>query len=288
MQLSSPRGARTALVLGVGVASLSWAAILIRLTVAPAVTVAAWRMVLSAVVLIPAIGLRRRLLSRLGLRWALAAGAFLALHFVFWIESLRHTTVASSVALVTTNPIFVGILSAVLLGERPSRALWEGIGLSVAGGLLIGWGDVVLGGAALWGDALALLGAVAASAYLLLGRRARGEDLLPYVAVTYGTAAVLLLLAAIVVECGNPLPLPGDWLWLCLMAAGPQLLGHTSVNWALRRFPASVVAVAILGEPVGASLWAYAVFGERPGLVQGLGIILVLTGIVRALRAVRL
>jgi len=286
VRLNPSSSTRTGLGLGAGVVFLSWAAILIRLTSAPAVTVAAWRMALSVAVLIPFIGLKWRSLSTRGLRMALVAGGFLALHFVFWIESLRHTTVASSVALVTTNPIFVGLLSAALLGERPSRALWQGIGLSVAGGFLIGWGDFALGGEALLGDALALLGAVAASAYLLLGRRARSVDLLPYIGVAYGTAAVLLLVGATV--GGVLLPARGDWVWIGLMAAGPQLLGHTSVNWALRRFPASAVAVGILGEPVGATLWAYMVFGEVPGAVQGVGIVLVLLGIVRALRGAKL
>lgn len=278
---------RDGLILGVGVLSLSWAAILIQLTTAPAVTVAAWRMALSAAVLIPLAGFRRGSLSWRGVGLAVVAGAFLALHFVLWIESLRHTTVASSVALVTTNPIFVGLLSAALLGERPTRALWQGIGLSVVGGLLIGWGDFALGGHALLGDALALLGAVAASGYLLVGRRARSEGpLLPYVAVAYGIAALFLLGGA--TASGAPLPLAREWPWIGLMAAGPQLLGHTSVNWALRRVPASAVAVAILGEPVGATLWAYLVFGEVPGIIQGIGIALVLGGIVRALRGVRL
>lgn len=283
MSASIPPG----LVLGLGVVCLSWAAILIRLTASPAVTVAAWRMVLSAVVLLPLWVGRRPRLSRRGLRFALVAGAFLGLHFVLWMESLRHTTVASSVALVTTNPIFVGLLSALVLGERPSRALWQGIALAVAGGLLIGWGDFAVGGAALLGDGLALLGAVAASAYLLLGRWVRGEgSLLPYVAVAYGTAAACLLLGA--VAAARPVPGRGEWIWIGLMALGPQLVGHTSVNWALRWFPASTVAVAILGEPVGATLWAYLVFGEVPGIPQGLGIVLVLLGIVRALQAVRL
>ncbi len=276
-----------AAVLGLGVVCLSWAAILIRLTASPAVTVAAWRMALSAAVLLPLGAGRWEGLSGRGLWLALASGAFLGLHFVLWMESLRLTTVASSVALVTTNPIFVGLLSALVLGERPSRALWEGIGLSVAGGLLIGWGDFALGGAALLGDLLALLGAVAGSAYLLLGRRARGEgSLLPYVAVAYGTAAAFLLLGAL--AAARPVPEGDDWLWIALMAVGPQLLGHTSVNWALRRFPASAVAVAILGEPVGATLWAYLLFGEVPGIPQGLGIVLVLLGIVRTVQAVRL
>ncbi|MBP7726370.1 MAG: DMT family transporter [Candidatus Bipolaricaulis sp.] len=278
---------RAGLVLTLGVVSLSWAAILIRLTVSPAVTVAAWRMTLAAALLVPLWGVRRARLSRRGLGLALVAGGFLALHFALWTESLRLTTVASSVALVTTNPLFVGLLSSLFLGERPSRALWQGIGLSVAGGLLIGWGDFALGGTALLGDVLALLGAVASSAYLLVGRRARDEGpLVPYATVAYGIAAALLLAGAS--GGGDPLPLPTEWLWIALLALGPQLLGHTSVNWALRRFPASAVAVAILGEPVGATLWAYLVFGEVPGIPQGIGIVLVLLGIVRALRGVRL
>ncbi|HEU67979.1 MAG TPA: DMT family transporter [Candidatus Acetothermia bacterium] len=276
-----------AVVLGLGVVCLSWAAILIRLTAAPAVTVAAWRMALAAAVLLPLWAGRRPRVSGRGLRVGLVAGACLGLHFVLWMESLRLTTVASSVALVTTNPIFVGLLSALVLGERPSRALWQGIALSVAGGFLIGWGDFALEGAALLGDALALLGAMAASVYLLLGRRARGEgSLLPYVAVAYGAAAAFLLLGA--VATAQPVPRRVDWLWIGLMALGPQLLGHTSVNWALRRFPASAVAVAILGEPVGATLWAWLLLGEVPGGMQGVGIAFVLLGILRALRGVRL
>jgi len=272
------------------VVSLSWAAILIRLTASPAVTVAAWRMALSALLLLPVLWVRRSprpRLSKQGLGLAVLAGGFLALHFALWMESLRHTTVASSVALVTTNPIFVGLLSAILLGERPSRSLWQGIFLSVGGGLLIGWGDFALGGAALLGNVLALLGAVAASAYLLVGRRARQSGaLLPYVTVAYGVAAALLLLAGSAAR--SPTPLATEWLWIGLMAVGPQLLGHTSVNWALRRFPASAVAVATLGEPVGATLWAYLLFGEVPGILQGAGIALVLMGTLRALRGIRL
>lgn len=271
--------------LALGIVSLSWAAILIRFTSSPTVTVAAWRMALSAGVLLPLLAIRRPLLPRRGVGLAIAAGAFLALHFVLWFESLRHTTVASSVALVTTNPIFVGLFSVLLFRERPSRALWQGILLSVAGGILISSGDFAVRGEALWGDGLALFGAVAASAYLLVGRRAqRGGTLLPYVAVAYGVAALLLLGAAW--GGGTPLPLTRDWLWIGLLALGPQLLGHTTVNWALRRFPASAVAVAILGEPVGATLWAWILLGEVPGVVQGVGIAFVLLGILRALHEV--
>ena len=270
-----------------GVVAVSFSAILIRLTQSPSLVVAAWRLMLASAALVPWSLARGRGLSRRGLLLSLLSGAFLALHFAAWIESLRHTTVASSVVLVTTNPIFVGLFS-LALGEPPTRALWQGIALSTLGGVLIGWGDFALRGSALWGDLLALVGAVMASGYLLVGRRMRRHgELLPYVATAYGTAA-LLLLAAMSLFSGEKLPLRADWLWIGLLALGPQLLGHTSFNRALRSLPASAVAVAILGEPVGAALWAYLVFGEGIGPLQGVGMVLVLLGIARALRAVRL
>lgn len=271
------------LVLGVGVVALSWAAPLIRFTQGPAVTVAAWRLLLAAAAL-SALGAK----AWPGMPWRLplAAGAFLALHFALWIQSLRLTSVASSVALVCTNPVFVGLFS-LALGERPGWPLWLGIGLSVGGSVLIAWGDFRVGGPALLGDLLAILGAMAASAYLLLGRRARTKTtLFPYVSLAYLFAGLLLL--GVALGLGMPLPPQEDWLWLVLLALFPQALGHTTVNWALRHLPASAVAVAILGEPVGAALWAFLLFQEGISLLKGLGIALVLGGIFWTLRAVRL
>ncbi|MCX7850293.1 DMT family transporter [Thermus sp.] len=269
--------------LGVGVVALSWAAPLIRLTRGPAVVVAAWRLLLAGALLSPW-GVR----GWRGLPWRfpLAAGLCLATHFALWIQSLRLTSVASSVALVTTNPLFVGLFS-LALGERPGAALWAGILLSVGGSFLIAWGDVGRGGSALLGDLLALLGAVAASAYLLVGRRARARtELLPYVSLAYFVAGGLL--GVVAAGLGHPLPPAEDWPWLVLLALVPQALGHTAVNWALRHLPPAAVAVAILGEPVGAALWAFLLFGEGIGPWQGVGMALVLGGIAWALRGVRL
>ena len=279
--------AGSGLVLLGGVLAVSFSAILIRLIHAPSLLIAAWRLTIAAALLGPwALGRGERPPAR-GVSLALLSGLFLALHFSLWIESLRHTTVASSVVLVTTNPIFVG-LASLLFGEAPSAALWQGIALATAGGALVGWGDFALGGEALVGDALALGGALMESAYLLVGRLARNwGGLLPYVAISYGTAAGLLL-SVLAASPGPFLPRAEDWVWIALLALGPQLLGHTSFNRALRSLPASLVAVAIVGEPVGAAIWAYLVFGEVIRPLQGVGIVLILVGIVRSIRSVRL
>lgn len=276
---------RVYLVLGVGLLSMSFGAVLIRLVQAPSLTVAAWRLAFAAVVLAPW-ALRRGIhLSRRDLSLCALGGLFLALHFALWIESLHHTTVASSVVLVATNPIFVGLLSFIF-GERPTRRLWLGIILSVGGAVLIGWGDFGTGAEVLLGDLMALGGAVMMSCYLTLTRRMRVRvELGPYVAVTYSVAAALLMSAA--GATGAPLvDLRGmDWLWIVLLGLGPQVLGHTSINWALRYLSPGVVAVAMLGEPVGAALWAWVIFGERVGPWQALGGLIVLLGIAYTARA---
>lgn len=265
------------LLFGVGI--LSTAAILIRLAAAPAVTVACWRLLIAGAALAPWV---RGRLSRRGRLLAGLAGLFLALHFGLWIESLRHTSVASSVVLVTTTPIFLGLWS-LLRGEPVGRALWQGIALSVVGGLLIGWEDLTLGGGAWRGNLLALGGAIAASGYLVVGRQVRRHgSLLPYVATAYGVGAGVLLGAGW--AAGLPLlPREESWLWIVFLGLGPQLVGHTSFNWALRRLPAPAVAVAILGEPVGAALWAFFLLGEEIAPLSGLGMGLVLVGVARVL-----
>lgn len=279
-----PSNLNTAISLSVGLICISFAAIMIRLTSSPAAAVAAWRLTIAAVLLLPFLLRRRRPpIGRNHALFSILSGLFLALHFSFWIASLRYTTVASSVVLVSTSPLFVGLLS-IALGERPTRALWEGIVLSTAGAVLIGWGDFAVGGKAFWGDVLALLGAAMAAAYLLVGRRVRQElGLFPYITLSYTTAALLLLSYLGLFFRGAFLPARSDWPWLFLLALGPQLLGHTSLNWALKYLSAVSVALVTLGEPVLSSLWAFLIFGEGIGVLQGLGIGLVLFGISRGL-----
>lgn len=270
-------------VLAVGVLAVSWGGPLVRFTTSPALTVAAWRLIFSSLVLLP-LGIRKW--RGKDAKYAGLAGLFLAAHFAFWIQSLRLTSVASSVVLVNTNPFFVGLFSH-FLGEKPSPSFWLGVALALMGMGLIGAGDFSLKPSALLGDALALLGAMCASAYLLAGRKARKTmSLLPYASLTYFVAALLLF--PIAFSLGVAFPPQSDWVWLALIALVPQLLGHTTLNWALRKFPAAAVATAILGEPLLAALWAFLLFGEKLRPLSGGGIGLVLAGILWGLRSLKM
>jgi drug/metabolite transporter (DMT)-like permease len=270
----------------VAVIAVSWSGPLVRFTDAPALAVAAWRLLLSTAFIAVVLLLRRQPLPRLTRRdmlLALLGGAFLAAHFWSWIASLDYTTVSSSVVLVSTQPVFVALLSGVVLGEAATRRQWAGILVAVAGAAVIAWGDFALGGPALFGDLLALAGAVFVSIYYVIGRRLRTElDLWWYIGIIYGIAAAVLTLAA--------LALPGvrltgyggsDWLVFLALAAGPMMLGHTGVNYALRYVRAYVANLALLGEPVGATLiaWLLPAIAEVPGPQTLIGGVLIVTGI---------
>lgn len=268
-------------VLATGVLAVSTGAIFVRVAAAPPLVTAAGRLGLATALLLPfALGRSRVEFSALRRgEWALAglSGGFLALHFATWITSLDFTTVASSVVLVNTQPIWVALLMPWLTRDRMSGRAWLGVAASVAGGVVIGCGDFAVGGRALLGDGLALVGSVAAAIYLLLGRRLRARLSLPaYATVCYGSAAVLLW----AVVLGARLPVAGvsfkSWSAIFGMALISQHLGHSSYNWALKFFRPEIIAVSLLGEPVIASLLAWWLFGEAltPGKAAGAALIL--------------
>lgn len=279
-----PSSALVWIVLGFALIVISFASIWIRWAEAPPISIAVYRVGLAVLMLTPiALSARRQQLQALtpsDLRYALLGGVCLALHFIFWISSLEFTSVASSVVLVTTNPIFVALGSRFFLKESVTLSLIVGIAVSLVGGILIGYGDFLAGPNVLLGDGLALLGAVMASSYLLVGRRLRAHtDLITYIFVVYGAAAIVLIATALLLR--QPLwGFPQEtYLWLVLLALGPQLIGHTSFNWALKHLPASTVAVIILGEPVGSTVLAYLLLGEPITLLKAVGGLLILLGI---------
>lgn len=272
-------------VLTLGVLSFAFAPILVRWAGdVPGLAIAVWRTGIAAAVLVPVAGgrslpeMRRFTWKDVGLIGG--AGVFLGLHFIAWIESLYHTTVASASVLVTMSPIVIAVLGYVLLGERLRRHTVLAIGAAVAGAVLIGWadaGEVLLGHGALWGNSLALSGAVLVSVYLLIGRVVRQKvSWLAYVTPLYAVAALTALGVALL----EGVPLLGySWQFYALcagLALGPQVMGHGSFNYALQYVPAAIVGMLSLLEPVGASILAYGLFGEvpPPASVGGMGVVL--------------
>ena len=250
-----------------GVAAVSTGAIFARLADAPALVIAAYRVGLATVVIAPVAwwkaGSELRQLTRRDLLLTALSGFFLALHFATWISSLNYTSIANSVVLVNTNPLWVGLFTPLITRERIRPAVAAGILISVTGGVIIGIGDFASGSQALLGDGLALAGSICAAVYLLLGRNLRKKlSLLAYIFVCYGSAAVILWMLVL----GLRLPISGfsGGTYACFwaMALFTQLVGHSTYNWALKWLSAGVIAVSLLGEPIGSTILAYFIFGE--------------------------
>ena len=290
-----------ALALLVGLAAMSAASIFVRQARsagAPSLIIAAHRLTFAALLLAPYALIRhRRDLSRLNRRdWltALASGIFLGLHFAAWIASLDFTTVAASIVLVTTSPLWVALASALFLRERLSRSVVVGLTLALLGGTLIasdgsGCAEGSVCSQPLLGNALALAGAMAIAIYFLIGRRLRRSlSLAPYIFIVYGASAVTLLvlsLCAGVSLTGWPAPYSMEALgWIMLLAIGPQLMGHSSLNYALRYLPTTFVAIVTLGEPIGSTVLAFIILREQPSFATLIGGTLILTGIAFAAR----
>ncbi len=293
--VAARRDVRALVALGAAIVAISLAAIFIRMAQAPGVVVAMWRMVAATVVVLPIAvrGLRRTPLRGANLRRALLAGVLLAGHFATWITSLEFTSVAASVTLVTTTPLWVALLGWFVSRTRPTRGVLVGAAIAILGGALIGIGDAAGGGATvpdprpLLGDALALVGAVFVAGYMLLGRSVQraGVGIDAYIGVAYGTAALVLL----------PLPAllgqaylgydAATWGWIALLALVPQLIGHTGINFAISRLDPTAVATTTLLEPVGAALLALAVFGEVPTALSLAGAAVALVGVAVTVRS---
>jgi drug/metabolite transporter (DMT)-like permease len=268
----------------VGVAAISSAAVLIREADAPPLVTAASRMLIAAAILLPFaarhIPEAIKKLTSADVWLIIAAGCALALHFWLWISSLSYTSIASSVVLVTSHPAMVAVLSFVLWRERLNRIAMIGILVAFTGLLVINFGGFSPGSSVSKGNLMALAAAGAMAVYLLVGRHIRERvDVLSYLSMVY-TVAAILLLAAAVLAGESFLGYSAKTYWmLALLGLVPQLIGHTSLNLAVRRLPATLVSVAILGEPVGATLLGWGVLGEVPGVKEIAGGLIIICGI---------
>ena len=272
------------IVLAIGIFGVSTGAIFARMADAPALVTAAYRLGLASLILIPlAVWKARdelRSLTSKDIRLAIISGFFLALHFASWISSLDYTAIANSVVLVNTIPLWVGLLTPLITRDRMTRATLISILVSVVGGIIIGYGDFATEGSALLGDFLAVIGAICAAFYLLIGRKLRPKlSLLSYVAICYGSAALFLWIAVLALG----LPVSGystqtfGAFWA--MALVSQIIGHSSYNWALKWFSTGFIAVALLGEPIGSTIMAYLIFDEGLTWLKFIGGMFILSAI---------
>lgn len=277
--------------MSVGIVAISFASIFIKFCDdVPSIMIATYRLTISSIILLTIAkgrGIRFTSFSKKQLLIGVLGGFFLSLHFSFWISSLKFTSVASSVVLVTTNPIFVGLFSYLLFREKQPPELILGIILSFSGSVILAIGDSGLQGLSiqnpsfLLGDVLALVGAIMTSGYLMVGSKLREEmDVLSYISVVYTFSACFLLIAS--VSWGIPFTgyKASSYLYMALLAVVPQLIGHTAINWSLKHLKTSMVAITILGEPVGASILAYIIFRETIKTFQGIGIVLIFLAII--------
>lgn len=277
---------RAVLVVAFAVVVVSFAAILIRLCTVPTAVIAAWRLSVASLILLPLYARGKGWGGLSASRFWLCAlsGLFLALHFLLWIESLQLTTVASSVVLVTTSPIFAAVFGWLVLREGLGKRTLVAIGFCMLGSFVIGRGDIHLGSEMLRGDLYALGGAAAFGAHFVIGRSMRRRmGFLPYVFTAYAWAAVILVAWALVRRHDLVGFAPANYLWLVLLALGPQVFGHSSLNWALGYLPAPKVVISVLGEPIGSALLAWLIFGEVPGAALFAGAALILYGVYLAL-----
>lgn len=303
---------RVALAIFIAILAVSTASIFIRFAQqdAPSLVIAAVRLTLASLALAPLALFQHRdeIRSLTRGEWLLAAfsGIFLSIHFASWITSLEYTTIVSSVVLVSTGPLWVALLSPIFLKETPSRWVWIGMTLALLGGFIVGLGDSctlgldtfpavatrpafplacpplsdLLAGSAFWGNFLALLGAWTVAGYLMIGRNLRAKiSLVPYIFIVYGIASIALL-GYVAIANQSLLGYPQlTYLWMLCLALIPQLIGHSTYNWALRYMPASLVSVTTLGEPIGSAILAFFILSETPTALTLIGGMFILVGI---------
>jgi drug/metabolite transporter (DMT)-like permease len=295
------------LVIIIGIAAVSTASIFIRFAQeeASSIVIAAMRLTIASIILVPVAATRHRReltsLQRRDLLLALLSGIFLALHFSTWITSLQYTTVASSVVLVSTIPLWVALLSPFTIKEPIKRLVWIGLVFTLLGVVVVAISDscsfsggsiacpslsAFIHGRAFLGDLLAIAGAIAGAGYLLIGRKLRAQmSLVGYISLVYGMAAVVLIITMLAAGESPFGYSPETYLWLILLAVIPQLIGHSSFNWALGYLSAAFVSITLLGEPIGSTILAYFILHEKPTPLKLIGGGLILVGIYIASRS---
>ncbi|BFT71714.1 DMT family transporter [Paenibacillus sp. P36] len=273
----------------IGIIAISFSAIFVRWSDAPAAVTAMYRLLMTNVLMLPFLWSYRSEITRIRLRdWlrTAASGIALGLHFLFWMDSLRFTTVASSTAILTLEPIFVLVGAFLLYGQRTNRAAILAMCVAIVGAICIGWGDFQFSGAALKGDFLSLIGTVAVALHMLWGKGLR-ERISAFVYSFFVFLFAGLVLAVTNVMTGTSFTAypAKEWGVFLLLAIIPTVFGHYVFNWLLKYMKASSVSMTVLGEPLGATILAYFLLGEKITAIQLLAGCLLLVGVGLFLRS---
>ena len=293
--------------LALGLSSFSFSAILVKLAQTegiPSLFVASSRLMIAAIILTPFVFIHHRAnlatLNRKDLVLAFGAGTFLALHFISWVTSLEYTSVLISVVFVTSGPLWVAILEFIFFRAKLPKLVVIGLGVAILGGLLIGFAGALSDTSTvqvdrqreLIGGGLSLIGAITIAVYLIIARKLQQPrirngvttklHIIPYIWLVYGSAGLLLLVWTILAG----VPIVGysaqGYIWLLLMALFPQLVGHSSLNYAVGYLPATIVSMATQLEPIGSAILAYFLFNELPFPLQIVGSIVIICGVMLA------
>jgi len=289
MSQSTPKSSAI-VIITIGLLSISFASIFIKICDAPSMVIATYRLVIASLFYVGftriKVGHIRAGISFSQFKVMIISAIFLTLHFSTWITSLKFTSVASSVVLVQSAPIFVALGSFIFLRERPSLPMMLGIFVAITGTIIISIHDFALDEGSLVGNLLALGGAIGAAGYLLAGRKLRATvDTFQYVTIVYSITAVLLLVFTLFSGASLTGYSPQIYLLFLVIAFFPQVIGHTSFNWALKYYSATAVSILLLGEPIGASILAVIFLGETLSLIKIIGGIVILSGVFLAIVA---
>jgi drug/metabolite transporter (DMT)-like permease len=277
-----PKWALTLLLLA-GIVAISFSSIFIRWSSAPSSVLAMYRLLLTGLLMLPFVLKSRPKLSAVALRdWGrmCLSGVFLALHFLFWMESLRYTSVASSTILLSLEPVFVLVGAYWLFRERTTAKAVAGMSAAILGASLIGWGDVGVSARALQGDLLSFLGTAAVAVHMLIGQSvARRIPSLLYSLTVFTTAAAAFLIYNLTTGTAVGGYGSREWGIFVLLAVVPTVFGHVLFNWLLQYVNAATVSVSVLGEPVGATLLAYLLLGEHLSMTQAFAGLVIIAGV---------
>ncbi|MGG0792163.1 MULTISPECIES: DMT family transporter [Bacillaceae] len=273
-------------ILFLGVFALSTSAIFVKLADAPATITAFYRMLFTAVMLLPFLLVnkknRKEIRSLSKKQWGLGllSGLFLAAHYLLWFESLNYTSVASSTVIVTLQPLFSMVGGYFLFKEHFSKGAIMGCLVAIAGSIVIGWQDFQISGQALFGDILAFIAAGVITAYFFIGQHVRKRlSLIPYSIIGYTSSALFLSIFVFSQQTSFVNYSKQTWLSFIGLAFIATILGQTVFNWLLKWLSTSVISMSILGETIGTCILAYFILDEVISLQQGIGIALILIGL---------